>query len=164
MTPRRHCAIISLGDVLPHRSMRPTRDSPSYRDKRIHRKTSRLPPPAGGFIPAWSCSQRGLPGHPYYYRCRWSLTPPFHHDPAWRGCLFLWPLSGRLAPCGGSPPRMLSDAVLYGVRTFLDGAKASPRSPNRPEATSSYTYEKRASTGIDSLENITNIGEIGKRH
>lgn len=33
-----------------------------------------------------------------------------------------------------SPPRGLSDAVLYGVRTFLDGVNAPPRSPNRPEA------------------------------
>jgi len=42
-------------------------------------KTSRLPPSADGFVPAWSCSRRGLPGHPHYCRCRWSFTPPFHH-------------------------------------------------------------------------------------
>jgi hypothetical protein len=72
--------------------------------KRVHMKTSRLPPSADGFVPAWSCSRRGLPGHPYYYRCRWSFTPPFHHHPAQaRGCLFLWPLSGRLTPHGGVP-------------------------------------------------------------
>ena len=46
-----------------------------------------------------------------------------------------------------SPPRVLSDAVLYGVRTFLDPDNAGPRSPNRPEATSSYTHGRRASTG-----------------
>ena len=46
-----------------------------------------------------------------------------------------------------SPPRVLSDAVLYGVRTFLDPDNAEPRSPNRPEATSSYTQGVRASTG-----------------
>ena len=40
-----------------------------------------------------------------------------------------------------SPPRVLSDAVLYGVRTFLDPDNAEPRSPNRPEATLSYTQE-----------------------
>src|SRR5215510_15803145 len=33
-----------------------------------------------------------------------------------------------------SPPRVLSDAVLYGVRTFLDLVNTRPRSPNRPEA------------------------------
>jgi len=42
-------------------------------------KTSRLPPSADGFVPTWSCSRRGLPGHPHYCRCRWSFTPPFHH-------------------------------------------------------------------------------------
>ncbi len=42
-------------------------------------KTSSLPPSADGFVPTWSCSRRGLPGHPHYCRCRWSLTPPFHH-------------------------------------------------------------------------------------
>jgi hypothetical protein len=41
-------------------------------------KTSRLPPSADDFVPAWSCSRRGLPGHPHYCRCRWSFTPPFH--------------------------------------------------------------------------------------
>lgn len=84
--------------------------------KRARMKTSRLPPSADGFVPAWSCSRRGLPGHPYYYRCRWSFTPPFHHHPPTPapspkgrgvggegGCLFLWPSSGRLAPHGGFP-------------------------------------------------------------
>src|SRR4030095_13777394 len=45
---------------------------------RVHMKTSSLPPSADGFVPTWSCSRRGLPGHLYYYRCRWSFTPPFH--------------------------------------------------------------------------------------
>ena len=70
------------------------------------------------------------------------------------GCLFLWPLSGRLTPHGESPPRVLSDAVLYRVRTFLDPDNAEPRSPNRPEATSSYTQGRGASTAIDSFENM----------
>ena len=34
---------------------------------------------------------------------------------------------------GLSPPRVLSDAVLYGVRTFLDPDNAGPRLPNQPE-------------------------------
>ena len=76
--------------------------------KKVRMKTSRLPPSADGFVPAWSCSRRGLPGHLYYYRCRWSFTPPFHHHPlasreARVAVCFLWPSSGRLAPHGGFP-------------------------------------------------------------
>jgi len=67
--------------------------------EKVHMKTSSLPPSADDFVPAWPCSQRGLPGHPHYCRCRWSFTPPFHHHPGrvprmvelCRGCLFLWP-------------------------------------------------------------------------
>ena len=71
----------------------------------VHMKTSSLPLSADNFVPAWPCSRRGLPGHPHYCECRWSFTPPFHHHPGGfrRGCLFLWPLSGRLAPHGGFP-------------------------------------------------------------
>jgi hypothetical protein len=32
-----------------------------------------------------------------------------------------------------SPPRLLSDAVLHGVRTFLDPDNAGPRLPDQPE-------------------------------
>lgn len=127
--------------------------------KKARMKTSRLPPSADGFVPTWSCSRRGLPGHPHYCRCRWSLTPPFHHDYPRVAVCFCGPL-----PAGFAPPRMLSDAVLYGVRTFLGPDNAGPRSPNRPEAISSYTYGGRASTRIDSLENKSNIGKSGKRH
>ena len=79
-------------------------------------KTSSLPPSADGFVPTWSCSRRGLPGHLHYCKCRWSFTPPFHHHPLTPallpkgegrrgegGCLFLWPSSGRLTPHGGVP-------------------------------------------------------------
>ena len=45
-----------------------------------------------------------------------------------------------------SPPRMLSDAVLYGVRTFLDPDNAEPQLPNQPEVAASYTLEGREST------------------
>jgi len=41
---------------------------------------------------------------------------------------------------------MLSDAVLYGVRTFLDPAKAGPQLPDQPEEISSYTRDGHAST------------------
>ena len=75
--------------------------------EKVRMKTSSLPPSADGFVPTWSCSRRGLPGHPHYCRCRWSFTPPFHHHPLTLrgedGCLFLWPSSGRLAPHGGFP-------------------------------------------------------------
>ena len=70
-----------------------------------------------------------------------------------RGCLFLWPSSGRLTPNGVFPPRVLPDAMPYGVRTFLDSANAEPRSPDQPEAVSSYPHEGGTSTrgGVDSL-------------
>lgn len=84
--------------------------------ERIHMKTSRLPPSADGFVPAWPCSRRGLPDDLHYCKRRWSLTPPFHHHPLTPsplplgegrrgegGCLFLWPFSGRFAPYGGFP-------------------------------------------------------------
>ncbi len=130
-------------------------------------KTSRLPPSADGFVPTWSCSQRGLPGHLHYCKCRWSFTPPFHHhllsslrsSPNGRGvgvrglsvsvALIRQVNSSRRC----SPPRVLSDAVLYGVRTFLDPDNAEPRSPNRPEATSSYTQGMRASTATSKVSN-----------
>ena len=103
-------------------------------------KTSSLPPSADGFVPTWSCSRRGLPGHLHYCKCRWSFTPPFHHHLV---PLRVTGLSVSVAlirqvnssrRC--SPPRVLSDAVLYGVRTFLDPDNAEPRSPDRPEARS----------------------------
>jgi len=106
-----------------------------------HMETSSLPPSADDFVPAWPCSRRGLPGHAHYCARRWSFTPPFHHHlPSQKregGCLFLWPFPAGSRLSADSPPRVLSDAVLYGVRTFLDPDNAGPRSPNRPEALSS---------------------------
>src|SRR5690625_1515519 len=29
-------------------------------------------------VPAWSCTEWGLPCHPCYQVVRWALTPPFH--------------------------------------------------------------------------------------
>ena len=127
-------AIISLGGALPRRSS----DLPgtgSLPEGGARKETSRLLPSADGIVPAWPCSRRGLPGRPHYGGRRWSLTPPFHPHPL-RGSLFLWPWSGRLAPEGTSPPRVLSDAVLCGVRTFLDPVNTGPRSPDQPEADS----------------------------
>ena len=138
--------------------MQPTRDCT---------KTSRLRPSADGFVPAWSCSRRGLPGHPHYCRCRWSFTPPFHHhrlhpipSPKGRGLrgegavCFCGPVPAGSLLTESCPPRMLSGAVLYGVRTFLDPANVGPRSPNRPEEALSYTQANRASTSAAGSQTI----------
>jgi hypothetical protein len=113
----------------------------------VHMEASSLPPSADDFVPAWPCSRRGLPGHAHYCARRWSFTPPFHpynpHLPSpirgrlGRGCgLFLWPFPAGSRLSAVSPPRVLSDAVLFGVRTFLDPDNAGPRSPDRPEVLS----------------------------
>jgi len=47
----------------------------------VHMEASNLPPSADGFVPAWPCSRRGLPGHAHYCARRWSFTPPFHPCP-----------------------------------------------------------------------------------
>jgi len=61
------------------------------------------------------------------------------------GCLFLWPFPVGSRLSAVSPPRVLSDAVLYGVRTFLDPDNAGSRSPDRPEEILSYSQPARAS-------------------
>ena len=71
-----------------------------------------------------------------------------------RSCLFLWPFSGRFSPFGDSPPRLLTDAVLYGVRTFLDPDNAGPRLPNQPEVITSYTLQDAESTVIQEISII----------
>jgi hypothetical protein len=70
-----------------------------------------------------------------------TFSPSPLHPKGWKGCLFLWPCSGRFTPLGVSPPRVLSDAVLYGVRTFLDPDNAGPQLPDQPEVVASYTLE-----------------------
>jgi hypothetical protein len=109
-------------------------------------ETSSLPSSTDDFAPAWPCSWRGLPGHPHYCGRRWSLTPPFHHHHPLRSPLLVRrgagnevavcfcgpsPVGSRLSAV--SPPRVLSDAMLYGVRTFLDPVNAGPRLPDQPE-------------------------------
>jgi len=54
------------------------------------------------------------------------------------------PAGSRLS--AASPPRVLSDAVLYGVRTFLDPVNTGPRLPDQPEERLSYTSDGHAST------------------
>jgi len=71
-----------------------------------HRETSSLPSSTDDFAPAWPCSRRGLPGHPHYCECRWSLTPPFHPHflpQRVRKQSVSVALSGRLTPRGGFP-------------------------------------------------------------
>ena len=67
------CVAAPLGAAYPELTSPPREE--------VRMKTSRLPLSTDNFVPAWPCSRRGLPGHPYYYRCRWSFTPPFHHHP-----------------------------------------------------------------------------------
>ena len=55
-----------------------------------------------------------------------------------------FPAGSRLS--AASPSRVLSDAVLYGVRTFLDPDNAGPRLPNQPESFASYTLHGGEST------------------
>ena len=113
-------------------------------------KTSSLRSSEDDFAPAWPCSRRGLPGRSHYCARRWSLTPPFHHHPPSPHPLSYWErgagvrglsvsvaLFRQVRAFRRSPPRMLSDVVLYGVRTFLDPDHAGPRLPDRPEAISS---------------------------
>ena len=136
-------AVISLDDALPRHSVRPTRGWPHPRLNGAHMETSSLPSSTDDFAPAWPCSRRGLPGRPHYGGRRWSLTPPFHHHllrpthqngvrPSEAVCFCgPYPAGSRLTAV--SPPRVLSDAVLYGVRTFLGPDNAGPRLPDQPE-------------------------------
>ena len=67
-------AIIYLGHASPHTSCSlPEAPGTSVPGRRV---TSR--PRVAAFASAWLCSGRGLPGRPYCYGRRWSLTPPFH--------------------------------------------------------------------------------------
>ncbi len=129
--------VIYLGSASPRCSVQPTRGCA---------ETSSLPSSVDDFAPAWPCSRRGLPGRLHYCKRRWSLTPPFHHHQPPRGLAvcFCGPVR-RVAP-----PRMLSDAVLCGVRTFLDPDNAGPQLPDQPEVTASYTLERCESTLADS--------------
>ena len=53
-----------------------------------------------------------------------------------------------------TPSRGFPGAVPCRVRTFLDRAEARPRSPNRPEAASSYTGARGASTRESQVFNV----------
>jgi len=108
----------------------PTRGKGTCGDEQspiVHRRFR----PCLALLPAgvtWPSALRQMPVVSYT-----TFSPSPLHPKGWKGCLFLWPFSGRFAPLGVSPPRLLSDAVLYGVRTFLDPDNAGPRPPDQPE-------------------------------
>ncbi len=80
---------------------------------RNSRKTSRLPFPAGNFVPAWPCSRWGLPGR------RITATPVVSYT-----AVSPLPPKEAVCFCGPirqvSPPRVLPGILLCGARTFLD--------------------------------------------
>jgi hypothetical protein len=171
VAPRRHWAIISLDDASPRRSVRPTRN---------YRETSSLSPSADGFVPylvllpagvTWPFTLLWMPVVSYTTFSPSpapSLPSPKSFDlgegRGWgSGCLFLWPYSGRLAPCGGFPPRMLSDAVLYGVRTFLD---PDTRDRDRPTDLRKYYHTRERTERQHQPGNFKQSfkPEIGCRH
>jgi hypothetical protein len=79
LAPARHAwATIYLRATSPRRSS----DLPEAQRVRA------APFPRWGIAPAWPCSRRRLPGRRHCCRRRWSLTPPFHPDPACAGRSF----------------------------------------------------------------------------
>ena len=73
----------------------------------------------------------------------------FSPSPRARRCgavCFCGPLPAGSRLSAASPPRLLTDAVPYGVRTFLDPVNAEPRLPDQPESKTSYTLAVAAST------------------
>lgn len=92
--------------------------------------------PSGGYLATHITARAGGLLHHLF-----TLTPlaasPFIGEVG-KGCgLFLWPFPAGSRLSAVSPSRVLSDAVLYGVRTFLDSDNAEPRSPDRPDEYSS---------------------------
>jgi len=107
-------AVIYLGSASPHCSVQHTRDSS---------ETSSLLSllclaPGGGCLAICITANAGGLLHHLF-----TITAPK------RGRLFVSVALFRQVAL----PRMLSDAVLYGVRTFLDPDNAEPRLPNQPE-------------------------------
>ncbi len=107
--------------------------------------------PGGGYLAARiTAGAGGLLHHLFTI-----ATPTLHPPPKSFG---FWGRAGEGAVCfcgpypagsrlsAASPPRVLSDAVLYGVRTFLDPVSTGPRLPDQPEERLSYTSAGHAST------------------
>lgn len=146
------CAIIYLGCMSPRSSLQHTRNS---------NETSRLLfllclAPDGGYLAIHITANAGGLLHHHF-----TITSPSSPKSKWiwgrcpkgggGSCLFLWPFSGRL-----TPPRRLSDAVLCGVRTFLEPACARPRLPDQPE--------KFHHTRARHVRQQSNGGHFKKRH
>ena len=98
---------------------------PSLWDR--HRWSASCNPPGtwrtGRPVPAWSCSGRGLPGHPGRPGCRWALTPPFH--PCLCACAPSAVCSLLRFPSAHAAWELPS-VLPCGVRTFLDRFRPRP--------------------------------------
>ena len=98
--------------------------------------------PCLALLPAGVAWPSALLQTPVVSYTTFSPSPP----PEGGGCLFLWPIPAGSRLSAASPSRVLSDAVLYGVRTFLDPDNAGPRLPDQPESIASYTLHEGEST------------------
>ena len=137
-------AIISLGDALPRRSSGP----PGTVEE-----TSRLLTARRRYHPCLALLLAGVTWPPALRRApvvSYTTFSPLPTPRRVRVVCFCGPVR-QVDPKGVSPPRMLSDAMLCGVRTFLDPAYAEPRSPDQPEAFSSYPRRKWKSIEKESL-------------
>jgi len=101
-----------------HLSEQPTRDS-----NEASRLLSLLGlAPGGGYLAARIAADAGGLLHHLF-------TITSAHG---KGCLFLWPYSGRLPSRRASPSRGFPGAVPYGVRTFLNSAPRCRAAIARP--------------------------------
>ena len=65
-----------------------------------------------------------------------TVSPSPLHPKVGKAVCFCGPFPAGSRLSAVSPPRVLSDVVFYGVRTFLDPDNAGPRLPDQPEALS----------------------------
>lgn len=104
------------------------------RPTRRHRAGRPRTPAQGRVTPSWSCSGWGLPSRPGRPGRWWSLTPPFHPYPAYRGAVcFLWHCPA------GHPGLPLTTTLPCGVRTFLGACPHGARRRGRPANSSART-------------------------
>ena len=80
--------------------------------------------PGGGYLAICITANAGGLLHRLF-----TITPR-----VWRGAVcFCGPLPAGSRLSAASPPRLLTDAAPYGVRTFLGSVNAEPRLPDQPE-------------------------------
>lgn len=119
-------AVIYLGGALPCRSCSlpgaDRRRAVSHRPKTISPLLGLAP--GGGCLAIHITANAG--GLLHHHFTMTDLSPEGQ-----RGRLFVSVALVRQV----SPPRTLSDAVLHGVRTFLDSDNAEPQLPDQPEVT-----------------------------